>query len=64
MTPGTPERSSTFQAVAERMIEEQTAFSEKLPGSAPSMVPRRIGLLRCEMQVTCTVGLRDLSPAR
>ena len=46
-----------------RMIEEQTAFSEKLPGIEPSIVPRRIGSLRCVMQVMRAQGLGDLSPA-
>ena len=62
--PGTPARSSTVQAVAARMIDEQIAFSEKLPGSDPSIVPRRIGSLRWVMAVTRIVGLGDLSPAR
>ena len=55
--PGTPARSSTDHAVAARMIEEHTAFSEKLPGSEPSIVPRRIGSLRWVMQVTRMAGL-------
>ena len=46
------------------MIEEQIAFSEKLPGKEPSMVPRRIGSLRWVMAVTRMVGFGDLSPAR
>ena len=62
--PGTPARSSTFQAVPARMIEEQMAFSEKLPGSEPSMLPRRIGSLRWVMAVTRMVGLGERSPAR
>ena len=62
--PGTPARSSTFQAVPARMIDEQIAFSEKLPGSVPSMLPRKIGSLRWVMAVTRMVGLGDLSPAR
>src|SRR3982074_3756265 len=44
--PGTPARSSTFQAAPARMIEEVIAFSEYDPGSAPSMVPRRIVAVR------------------
>ena len=46
------------------MIDEQIAFSEKLPGSDPSIVPRRIGSLRWVMAVTRIVGFGDLSPAR
>ena len=37
MMPGTPARSSTFQAIEERKIEEIIAFSEKLPGMKPSI---------------------------
>ena len=61
--PGTPARSSTFQAVDARMIDEQMPFSENEPGSEPSMAPRRIGLLRWVMAVTRMVGFGLLSPA-
>ncbi len=64
VVPGTPARSSTPQAVAARMIDEQIAFSEKLPGNDPSMQPRRIGSWRWVMAVTRMVGFGDLSPAR
>ena len=63
VTPGTPARSSTFHAVAARMIDEQTPFSEKLPGIEPSMVPRRIGSVRWVMAVTRMVGFAERSPA-
>ena len=45
-----------------RKIEEIIAFSEKLPGMQPSIVPRRIGSLRCVMAVTRMAGFGDLSP--
>jgi hypothetical protein len=61
--PGTPARSSTFQAVAARMIEEHIPFSEKQPGIEPSMVPRKIGSLRWVMAVTRMVGFGERSPA-
>src|SRR4029079_4214032 len=61
--PGTPARSSTFQAVDARMIAEQLPFSENEPGREPSMAPRRIGLLRWVMAVTRIVGFRLFSHA-
>jgi len=45
------------------MIDEQIAFSEKLPGNDPSMQPRRIGSWRWVIAVTRMVGFGDLSPA-
>ena len=54
--PGTPARSSMFQAVDARMIDEQMPFSENEPGREPSIAPRRIGLLRWVMAVTRMVG--------
>src|SRR5258708_21210696 len=62
--PGTPARSSTPQAVAARMIDEQIAFSEKLPGNDPSMQPRRIGSWRWVMAVAPILGFGGFSPPR
>jgi hypothetical protein len=45
------------------MTEEHMPFSEKQPGSEPSMVPRRIGSLRWVMAVTRMVGFGERSPA-
>ena len=61
--PGTPAESSAFQAVAERITELITAFSAKLPGTAPSMVPRKIGRSRWVMQVRRATCFLDRSVA-
>ena len=45
-------------------LYDHLASREKLPGSEPSIEPRRIGSLRWVMAVTRMVGLGERSPAR